>query len=111
MNLLSSLFNIRNILTKYKKRYKKYVSLPYDISKKYYIKIIRKNDISRTNNVHNNKFQLNNKKKKKLTRSRQWNSPIKKISNEPKLILSKIYRSRRIRTLILIWENEKKKKK
>lgn len=28
------------------------------------IKIIRKNDISRTNNVHNNKFQLNNKKKK-----------------------------------------------
>lgn len=64
MILLSSLFNIRNILTKYKKRYKKYVSLPYDISKKYYIKIIRKNDISRTNNVHNNKFQLNNKKKK-----------------------------------------------
>lgn len=37
MNLLSSLFNIRNILTKYKKRYKKYVSLPYDISKKYYV--------------------------------------------------------------------------
>lgn len=34
----------------------------------------------------------------------------KKISNEPKLILSKIYRSRRIRTLILIWENEKKKR-
>lgn len=40
------------------------------------IKIIRKNDTSRTGNIHNNKFQLNSKKK--LTRSRQWNSPIKK---------------------------------
>lgn len=72
------------------------------------IKIIRKNDISRTNNVHNNKFQLNNKKKK-IDSFSSMKLANKKISNEPKLILSKIYRSRRIRTLILIWENEKKK--
>lgn len=28
------------------------------------IKIIRKNDTSRTSNIHNNKFQLNSKKEK-----------------------------------------------
>lgn len=28
------------------------------------IKIIRKNDTSRTGNIHNNKFQLNSKKEK-----------------------------------------------
>lgn len=108
--LLISLFNIWNILTKYKKRYKKYVSLPYDISKKYYVPL--KSFEKTTFHAPIMSIIINFNwiiKKKRLTRSRQWNSPIKKISNEPKLILSKIYRSRRIRTLILIWENEKKK--
>lgn len=75
------------------------------------IKIIRKNDTSRTSNIHNNKFQLNSKKEKIDSFSSMKLANKKKISNEPKLILSKIYRPRRIRTLILIWENGEREKK